>query len=532
MRPPIFHGLLRPEQARYHCLSRLDRTARLSRVLPRAVVTVALGGWLALAGVCRAQETPKALKIPPVKFTAYRLSNGLRVLLAPDRAAPVVAVSVTYDVGSRNERPGRSGFAHLFEHLMFQGSENVGRGEHFVLVNDNGGSFNGTTNQDRTNFFETLPANQLELGLFLEADRMRALDVNQDNLDNQRLVVQEERRQSYDNQPFGGFQEALLDIAHSNYAYKHSTIGSMTDLNAATLADVRDFYKTYYVPNNAVLAVVGDFDVKSARALVERTFGKLPRRPAPPPLDLSEPELNAPQTRVVEDALARQQRLAIAYPTVSGDDPDSYALSLLGSVLTQGRTSRMRTALVTSGIAQNATANGRESRGPSLFTFNVTLSPTADPKKAEAAIADVIAKIQADGPTETELRRAKASAQRQALASRQTSLARANTLSEYAVFYNDPNRINTLLPHLEAITAQDVQRVAQKYLVAKHKIVVIGKPARPVLNPSEDDTGNFQPNDALPHIMSGSGLLSSDLFGSDASVMPLSHSLPLEVSRP
>ena len=525
MRPPIFHALLRPDWARRCCLDRLTYCAR---VLPRIFGMAALGGWLAFANTARAQETPRALKIPPVKFTAYHLSNGLRVLLAPDRAAPVVAVSVTYDVGSRNERPGRSGFAHLFEHLMFQGSENVGRGEHFVLVNDNGGSFNGTTNQDRTNFFETLPANQLELGLFLEADRMRALDVNQDNLDNQRLVVQEERRQSYDNQPFGGFQEAILDIAHSNYAYKHSTIGSMTDLNAATLSDVRDFYKTYYAPNNAVLAVVGDFDVKTARALVEQTFGKLERHAAPPSLDLSEPEAQSPQSRVVEDALARQQRLAVAYPTVSGNDPDFYALNLLGSVLTQGRTSRMRTALVTSGIAQNATAGTRESRGPSLFTFNVTLAANGDTKKAEAAIGEVIRVIQTDGPTPAELRRAKASAQRQALASRQTSLARANTLSEYAVFYNDPNRINTLLPHLEAITAEDVRRVAVKYLVDKHKIVVVGKPARPITNPTEDDNANFQTTSA-PF---GIDLLPTDLFNVTAPLAPMSHTLPLEVSHP
>src|SRR5437868_5988426 len=200
-----------------------------------------------------------AAATPRVEFADERLENGLRVLLAPDRAAPVVAISVTYDVGSRNEPPGRTGFAHLFEHMMFQGSENIGRGEHFVLVNDNGGTFNGTTNQDRTNYFATLPANQLELALFLEADRMRSLDISQANLDNQRAVVQEERRQSYDNQPYGQMREQMLDLAYTSFGYKHSTIGSMEDLNAATLEDVRSFFKTYYAPNNAAVAVVGDF---------------------------------------------------------------------------------------------------------------------------------------------------------------------------------------------------------------------------------------------------------------------------------
>ena len=423
------------------------------------------------------QEKKRPLKIPQVKFTSLRLANGLRVLLAPDHSAPVVAVSVTYDVGSRNERPGRTGFAHLFEHLMFQGSENVGRGEHFVLVNDNGGTFNGTTNQDRTNFFETLPANQVDLALFLEADRMRALDVNQENLDNQRLVVQEERRQSYDNQPFGGFQEALLDIAHTNFAYKHSTIGSMTDLNAATLSDVREFYKTYYTPNNAALAVVGDFDPKTIRSKIERYFGVISRHPLPPPLDVAEPPLLTVQRRTIEDPLARQQRLTIGFMGVAGNAPDFYALNLLGSILSQGRTSRLREALVTTKLAQSANAGISQSRAADLFTISANLPATGDAVKVEAAILAVIQQIKAAGPTVAELKRAKASARLSSINRLQTVLNRANTLAEYTVFYNDPNRINTLLPHLEAVTAEDIQRAAQKYLIEGHRVVVLGKPA-------------------------------------------------------
>src|SRR5438105_12426032 len=268
-------------------------------------------------------------RVPQIKFTDYRLANGLRVLLSADHSAPVVAVSVTYDVGSRNERPGRTGFAHLFEHMMFQGSQNVGKGEHMLLIQDNGGSMNGTTNQDRTNYFETVPANQLDLALFLEADRMRALDISQTNLDNQRAVVQEERRQSYDNQPYGAMQEAMLDLAYNGFAYKHSTIGSMADLNAATLEDVRQFFKTYYAPNNACIAVVGDFNEANAKRLIEKHFGAIPRQPAPPPVVVNEQPLAAEKRKVLADPLARLTRYEAAYKTVPGDHPDASALQVL-----------------------------------------------------------------------------------------------------------------------------------------------------------------------------------------------------------
>ena len=205
-----------------------------------------------------------------------------RFSFRPSGTALLAAANVTYDVGSRSERPGRSGFAHLFEHMMFQGSENVAKTEHIRLIESNGGSMNGTTNQDRTNFFESLPANQLALALFLEADRMRALDISQANLNNQRQVVEEEKRQSYDNQPYGHTYEALLDEAYSGFPYKHTTIGSMADLDAASLDDVRQFHAQYYEPANAVLTVTGRFDDASVRALISRYFGPIAAgRPGP-----------------------------------------------------------------------------------------------------------------------------------------------------------------------------------------------------------------------------------------------------------
>ncbi|MET0501657.1 MAG: pitrilysin family protein, partial [Candidatus Binatia bacterium] len=217
-----------------------------------------------------------------VAFQQFTLNNGLRVILAEDHSAPTYSICLTYNVGSRDERVGRTGFAHLFEHMLFQGSENVGKGEHFILVQNNGGSANGTTNADRTNYFETLPANQLELGIFLEADRMRAPNITQANLDNQRQTVQEERRQSFDNRPYGKTHETVIETAYDNFAYRHSVIGSMADLNAATVQDAADFFRIYYAPNNAVLSLVGDFQTDAALSLIRKYFETIPAQPAPP----------------------------------------------------------------------------------------------------------------------------------------------------------------------------------------------------------------------------------------------------------
>src|SRR5947208_447992 len=213
-----------------------------------------------------------------VDLKETRLANGLRVITVEDHNAPVIAVNVTYNVGSRNEKPGRTGFAHLFEHMMFQGSENIGKSEHFILVLNNGGNMNGTTNEDRTNYFEALPANQLELALFLEADRMRSLLVTQENLDNQRHAVQEERQIGLDNAAYGKSGEIQQELMYDNFGYKHDTVGSMDDLNAASVDDVKAFFKMYYAPNNATLTLVGDFKTAAALALMKKLFEAIPRQ--------------------------------------------------------------------------------------------------------------------------------------------------------------------------------------------------------------------------------------------------------------
>src|SRR5438552_8113606 len=264
-----------------------------------------------------------------VKFMEHKLKNGLRVILSEDHSAPTCSISVVYNAGSRDERDGRTGFAHLFEHMMFQGSQNVGKGEHFVLIENNGGGMNGSTSSDRTEYHETLPANQIDLGLYLEADRMKSLAINQANLDNQRETVKEEKRQTHDNQPYGQTFDTLFETSYDNFAYKHSTIGSMEDLNAATLKDVSDFFKTYYAPNNAVLTLVGDFKTNEALQKIEKYFGSISSQPAPRPPDMSEPKQNGERRKTLDDPLAQVARLDVAFKIPAGNTPEWYALYVL-----------------------------------------------------------------------------------------------------------------------------------------------------------------------------------------------------------
>jgi zinc protease len=428
-------------------------------------------------------QTAKPAKVPQIKFTDYHLPNGLRVILSVDHSAPVSAVSVTYDVGSRNERPGRTGFAHLFEHMMFQGSQNVGKGEHMLLIQDNGGTMNGTTNQYRTNYFESVPANQLEMALFLESDRMKSLDISQANLDNQRAVVQEERRQSYDNRPYGAMSEVVDDLAYDSFGYKHSTIGSMADLNAATLDDVKQFFKTYYAPNNACIAVVGDFDEGKAKKLVEKYFGAIPRQTQPPVPDLAESPIQGEKRKVLTDRLARLTRYEMDYKTVAGDHPDAPALQILGSILSGGRTGRLYSAITEKRLALNMTAGGFPSRGPGLFSFSGMLPPGASSDSLEKALDAEIARIQTEGVTDKEVQKAKTQARSRLVGGgggrfggMETALGRANALSQNAIFFNDPGRINTQISKLDAVTTADVKRVANEYLKKDSRVIVIAKP--------------------------------------------------------
>src|SRR5438105_14710821 len=270
----------------------------------------------------------KTFQVPHTPIEQIALGNGLRLVLNEDHSVPVVSVAVYYNVGSRNEREGRTGFAHLFEHMMFQGSENVPKAAHFQYIFNAGGTMNGTTSTERTNYFETLPANQLPLALWLESDRMRSLRVTQENLDNQRNAVQEEKRLNYDNRPYSNAFLRLNELIFKNHANAHSTIGSMEDLDAASVEDVREFFRIYYAPNNAVLVIVGDFDTQEARALVEKYFASIPRQPAPPPVDVNEPPEVAARFESYPDRFAQLPALMLGWKAPARREADFYPLVL------------------------------------------------------------------------------------------------------------------------------------------------------------------------------------------------------------
>jgi predicted Zn-dependent peptidase len=428
----------------------------------------------------KTNPTPKPVQAASaydIEFKEFRLKNGLRVLLAEDHRAPTYSICVTYNVGSRDEKPGRTGFAHLFEHMLFQGSENVGKGEHFILIQNNGGTANGTTNSDRTNYFETLPANQLELGIFLEADRMRSPSITQANFDNQRLTVQEERRQSYDNRPYGKTYEAVIGLAYDNFPYKHSTIGSMEDLNAATVDDAAEFFRTYYAPNNAVLALVGDFKTDVALGLIRKYFETIPAQAPPSPPDVTEPEQKSERRRVIEDGFAQTPRLDIVYKIPPGNTPDWYALEMLGQVLSGGVSSRLYQKFVKDKeIALSVYADASEQRGPSLFWFSLMARPNTDLGELERLLNDEIARLQNEPVAEWEMKKVQMQLRRQRAQRLYSTRSRATSLGHFAVYYNDADLINSVWGKYESITRAYLQRVARAYFREANRTVVTTMP--------------------------------------------------------
>lgn len=445
------------------------------------------GGGLALALVAGAGRitagpqagpaTTAASKEVKIPIEQYTLKNGLRVVLSEDHAAPTVSLCITYDVGSRNELPGHTGFAHLFEHMMFQGSENVGKGEHLILVRNNGGDVNGTTSDDATNYYERVPANQLDMALFLESDRMRALRITQANLDNQRSTVQEERRLRMDNQPYGKTNEALSSLAYDNFAYKHSTMGSMADLDAASLDDVAQFFKTYYAPNNAVLALVGDFKSADALVKIKKYFEDIPRQPAPPAVDTTEPAQTAERRTVIEDSFARLPRLDIVYKAVPADTPDFYALDMLGDILFGGPSSRLYQKLVKEkGVALQVAGGVDFRRGPALFQAFALLKPGQDPAEVEKLIYEELERVKTDGVTPAEMQKVLTQDELQQAESMTSTMSRARELAQYAVFFHNPELVNTVLGKYSEVTPSDIQRVARQYLGAGQRSILLTNP--------------------------------------------------------
>lgn len=399
-----------------------------------------------------------------IPIETEKLPNGLRVVLSPDRAVPIVAVNLWYHVGSANERPGRTGFAHLFEHMLFQGSADVAANEHFEVVQRAGGTLNGSTWLDRTNYYETVPSNQLELILWLEANRMGYLlqGMTQEKLDTQRDVVKNERRWSVDNQPYGTWWERLPALAFpEEHPFHHSLIGSMDDLTAASLDDVREFFAAYYRPNNAVLTIAGDFDRDDALSLIRKQFGPIPAGPPSPPLpDMSLPAVFGQWKREVVPDAVPLPRLFLAFRSPVFGDDDYYAASVAGAILGLRKGSRLYRSLVRDRqVAAEATAFTYDlTKGADMLVVDVTARPGISPEMLEQEVAREIDVMFRDGVTQGEVDRAIALIEADFVKSMQSAGDRADRLSMYATYFDRPQLINELPEKYRAVTVKAVTR--------------------------------------------------------------------------
>ncbi|HSK70502.1 MAG TPA: pitrilysin family protein [Pyrinomonadaceae bacterium] len=415
----------------------------------------------------------ETFQLPPLEIEQYALDNGLRVVLNPDSSIPVVSLAVYYDVGSRNEREGRTGFAHLFEHMMFQGSENVGKAEHFQFVMKAGGTMNGTTSSERTNYFETLPANQLPLALWLESDRMRSLAVTQENLDNQREAVKEEKRLRYDNQPYGQVFDLLTDMVFKNFANSHSTIGSMEDLDAATVEDIQEFFRVYYAPNNAVLVISGAFEPQTVRELIEKYFGSIPKQPAPPTLDVSEPPEIGDTYQEYQDKLAPFPAFLLGWKIPPRRTPEFNALYLAGKLLYDGESSRLYQKLI-KGEESCVQLFGLtdERRGPSCVIIGAIPKPGKDLSQIRNTIMKEIVNLATKGPSSEEMFKLQNQLVNGTVRSRQSSLSRAQTIAEFALYDGDPTLVNSELEEFLQVTPEQIRAAVDKYLNTENRALL------------------------------------------------------------
>lgn len=408
------------------------------------------------------------------------LDNGLRVVMNVDRSSPTVAVCVTYDVGSRNEQVGKSGFAHLFEHMMFQGSGNVKKGEHFTWITAKGGTLNGTTSPDRTNYFELLPSSSLDLGLWLEADRMKSLDVSQANFENQRKVVQEEYRMRVSNAPYAVGSIKLEELVFGDYwPYAHPTIGSMADLDAAKLEWIREFHGQYYAPNNAVLAITGDFDTDQAVALVKRYFGTAQRSVVPPyqpPASIA--AQTAPRTLTVQDSAAHTPGLIWGWLIPENRAPEHYALELATLLLAGGETSRLHQLLVRDkSWAQSVGAWTGDNRGPDSLAIKVILSEQGKVKDVSKSVEQEVERLGRLGPSPAELEKAKNQLISYFLFGLESNMARAQQLANYELYYGDARLLSKEVAQYLKVTSSELQSAVAKYLTPTRQSLVTIEPS-------------------------------------------------------
>jgi predicted Zn-dependent peptidase len=459
--------------------------------------------WMAVLATALAISGQVALAAPPapelkVPVEYYKLPNGLRVVLSQDHTAPTVCVAVYYRIGFRVEPKDRTGFAHLFEHMMFQGSKNLGKMEFIKLVQQNGGILNGSTRFDFTNYFEVLPSNKLETALWAEADRMNGLAVNEDNLKNQQGVVGNEVKVAVINRPYGGFP--WLDMpqyANSNWYNAHNFYGELTDIEAATLTDVQSFFKTYYAPNNAALAIVGDFDPAQARQMVEKYFGGIKASQLPPVPDLTEPKQEKEKQAKKVDALAKRPAIAIAYHMPERNTPEYYAMGLIDQILIEGDDSLEYQQLVQkSGITDavnggiNYLGNMFNYKGPMLFMADLTHDSSVSPEAIVKAWDGALEPLRTKPVDKEILDRARVKLRSGLYDSigQLGGFGLADLLASFALFDDNPARINTLVSEFEKVTPQLIQKTAQEYLSPENRTVLVleTKPAEAPAAPAKN----------------------------------------------
>jgi predicted Zn-dependent peptidase len=417
--------------------------------------------------------TSAAVRPPKLVYETFTLPNGLAVVLSQDKSTPIVHAQLWYHVGSKNEKPGRTGFAHLFEHMMFKGSKNVEPDAHTSLISSIGGQVNAYTTDDETVFWATVPAQYLPLVLWLEADRMATLRIDEGTFRNEREVVKEERRLRVDNQPYGSLNEIIYDYAFTTHPYKHSTIGSMEDLESASIDDVRDFYETYYVPANATLVLVGDFDLAQARQLVEQYFARVPAAEHPVPRDIPEEPPQTEERRVTLETPWPLPAVVVAHHITYDGHPDSYPLHIASKVLSDGQSSRIYERLVyEQQLAVAAFGGANLIEHPNLFYAVAIVQPGRSPQEAIDALIAELDRLKEEPVSERELQRTKNQFARDYILSRESNQQKASHLAHAAVIHDDITTADGEFDIFQNITVGDVQRVAQTYFTEENRLVM------------------------------------------------------------
>jgi zinc protease len=430
---------------------------------------------VAVSAVAAVSLTPvsAAVRPPKLQYQITTLPNGLRVILSEDHSTPIVHVSVWYHVGSKNERPGRTGFAHLFEHMMFKGSKNVEPDAHTSIVSSVGGRSNAYTTEDVTVFWQTLPAQYLPLALWLEADRMATLRVEDEAFRREREVVKEERRMRIENQPYGRLQEIIYDNSFVAHPYKHPTIGSMADLEAASINDVRDFHGTFYVPENATVTVVGDFDSAQALQIVTQYFGRVPKAPKPVARDIPKEPAMTQERRVVVEESWPLPAVVVAYHVPYDGHPDAYPLHITSKILSDGQSARISRALIyTQRLCLSAFGSGNITEHPNLFFAVCIVQPGRTPAEAEKALIAQFESLKTEGVTAHELQRAQNQFARDYILGRESDEDKAMHLAHAAVIHNDITTADGEFDIFMKTSVADVQRVARSYFNQSNRVVL------------------------------------------------------------